>query len=180
MGIFATLLYVFAAYTGLAVLFPALATARIEILIAILALLCSLPFLPGSSGVHYDHRNSGLRATKGNTPMDLTDRLLENDYWAKKRLLESALSLTDQQLDAPLAFRHNLVPFAEPERNLREALGRMTGDIWAVALLQELKWPTENDFYRVNRDPKTVPTTAQQVIFSLPQQLLFSPLFCLR
>ncbi len=80
--------------------------------------------------------------------MDLTDRLLQNGYWAKKRLLETARSLTEIQLDAPLAFRHNLVPFEEPERTLREALSRMTGDVWAMTLLDAVKWPSPDPSYR--------------------------------
>ena len=74
--------------------------------------------------------------------MDLTDRLIDNDYWAKKRFLEAALILTDAQLDAPLAFRHNLMPFVEPERTLREALGRMTGDGWVLGMMDAAGWPS--------------------------------------
>ena len=80
--------------------------------------------------------------------MDLTDRLIDNDYWAKKRLLESASALTDAQLDAPLVFRHNLVPFAEPEKTLREALSRMTGDGWAVGMMDSAGWPSSDLSYR--------------------------------
>ena len=82
--------------------------------------------------------------------MDLTDRLIDNDYWAKKRLLESAGTLTDAQLDAPLVFRHNLIPFAEPERTLREALSRMTGDGWAVGMIDAAGWPSSDPSYRQN------------------------------
>ncbi len=42
--------------------------------------------------------------------MDLMDRLIESDYVSKRRILECARLLSDGQLDAPLAFRHNLMP----------------------------------------------------------------------
>jgi len=48
MGIFFTLLYVFTAYSGLTVLNPDIAAFHIEILIAIVVLLCTLPSLPES------------------------------------------------------------------------------------------------------------------------------------
>ncbi len=108
------------------------------------------PSLPGLSGVHYDTRTRGLHvpATQGEFPMDLTDRLIDNDYWAKKCFLETALVLTDAQLDAPLAFRHNLMPFSEPERTLREALTRMTSDHWIIEMMDAAGWPSQGDAYR--------------------------------
>ena len=106
--------------------------------------------LPGQSHVHYNAQTQNLWVTsrRGITRMDLTDRLIANDYWAKKRLLESAKALTDAQLDAPLVFRHNLVPFAEPERTLREALSRMTGDGWALGMMDAARWPSSDGAYR--------------------------------
>ena len=114
--------------------------------------------LPGLSGVHYDTRTRGLRVhtPRGETPMNLTDRLIDGDYWAKKRLLETARVLTDVHLDAPLAFRHNLMPFEEPSRTLRASLSRMTGDIWAVTLLDAIAWPSMDDSYRRKHDPHSV------------------------
>ncbi len=100
--------------------------------------------LPSLNHVHYDPQTRGLRVISptGEPKMDLTDRLLDNDYREKKRLLETALPLIDSQLDAPLAFRHNLMPFVEPERTLREALGRMTGDGWVLGMLDAAGWPS--------------------------------------
>ena len=122
------------------------------------------PSLPGPSGVHYDTGTRGLRVPKpqGEPPMDLTDRLIDNDYWAKKRLLETAHALSDAQLDAPLAFRHNLMPFEEPSRTLRASLSRMTGDIWAVTLLDAVAWPAADDAYR-RCDPHSVPEMAARL-----------------
>ena len=48
MGILFTLLYVFTAYSGLTILNPQIAAFHIEILIAIVALLCTIPSLPES------------------------------------------------------------------------------------------------------------------------------------
>ena len=122
------------------------------------------PSLPGSSGVHYDTQTRGLRVPpQGELPMDLTDRMIDNDYWAKKRLLETALVLSDAQLDAPLAFRHNLMPFEEPSRTLRASLSRMTGDIWAVTLLDAVAWPSTDDDYRRRQDPRSVPEMAARL-----------------
>jgi AraC-like DNA-binding protein len=115
--------------------------------------------LPSEAGVHYHARHNGLlvlhqqtASQERNTTMDLTERLLESDYQAKRRILECARLLTNQQLDAPLAFRHNLMPFVEPERTIREALNRMSAsgkDDWVVALWDEIGWKTEDDLFRV-------------------------------
>ena len=100
--------------------------------------------LPSHNRVHCNAKTRSLRviSRQGEANMDLTDRLIENDYFAKKGFLESAGALSDLQLDAPLVFRHNLVPFAEPERTLREALSRMTGDGWAVGMMEAAGWPS--------------------------------------
>ncbi len=107
--------------------------------------------LPGLSQVHYDPQTRGLRVMpppKGKKKMDLTDRLLDNDYWTKKHLLEAARVLSDAQLDAPLAFRHNLMPFSEPEKTLREALMRMTSDHWIIEMMDAAGWPSLGEGYR--------------------------------
>ena len=67
--------------------------------------------LPAGSGVHFDPQSGGMHSTlpKGQRNMDLTDRLLESDYQSKRALFLRAKLLTDTQLDAPLAFRHNLI-----------------------------------------------------------------------
>jgi AraC-like DNA-binding protein len=120
--------------------------------------------LPGNSGVHYQGaHNAPSEGTKRN--MDLTDRMIHGDYAAKQRILNVAKKLTDAQLDAPLAFRHNLMPFVEPERTLREALSRMAGGEnggWAGAMMQAAKWPiTDNRYRHLSGDD--VPTMATQL-----------------
>lgn len=108
------------------------------------------PSLPSLNHVHYDPQTRGLRVTSptGEPTMDLTDRLLDNDYWTKKHLLAAAQTLTDAQLDAPLAFRHNLMPFSEPERTLREALTRMTSDHWIIEMMDAAGWKSADKGYR--------------------------------
>ena len=80
--------------------------------------------------------------------MNLTERLLDSDYNAKRRMLECARLLSEGQLDAPLAFRHNLMPFVEPERTLREALDRMSSDGWILTLLDAIQWNSFDSRYR--------------------------------
>ena len=86
--------------------------------------------LPGLSGVHYQHETGSLMTTLpgGKRNMDLTDRLLEKDYLAKRRILECARLLSDGQLDAPLAFQNRVVRFSDPPRTLRETLSQLFGD----------------------------------------------------
>ena len=53
--------------------------------------------------------------------MDLTDRLIDHDAWLTRRLLERAATLSDEQLDAPLAVPQHPLPFESTEGTLREA-----------------------------------------------------------
>ncbi len=106
--------------------------------------------LPGSSGVHYHGAQNALTSKGNQQNMDLTDRMIHGDFAAKHRILQTANGLTDAQLDAPLAFRHNLMPFVEPERTLREALSRMAGGEnggWVGTMLHATKWPITDDRY---------------------------------
>ena len=73
--------------------------------------------------------------------MDLIDRMLDNDYRSKRALLESALKLTDEQLDAPLLMRLRIEPWLEPDNSLRQVLGRLTDMIWASEMLKTVGWP---------------------------------------
>lgn len=113
----------------------------------------SVKLLPGTSGVHYDPDTQGLTTNMpgGKRGMDLTDRMIDSDFWSKRRILECARSLSDLQLDAPLAFRHNLLPFVEPDRTLREGLDRLSTNGWAVAMMDVAGWPTTDDRYKTNR-----------------------------
>ncbi len=80
--------------------------------------------------------------------MNLVDRLLENDYLTKRRILECARFLSDAQLDAPLAFRHNLKPFVEPDRTLRESLTSILGGGWVDQMYVAVGWEPQDTSYR--------------------------------
>jgi AraC-like DNA-binding protein len=106
--------------------------------------------LPGSSGVHYDARTRGITTTLpgGKRNMDLMDRLFESDYTSKRRILECARLLSDAQLDAPLAFRHNLMPFVEPARTLRESLAHIAWSGWVDMMFDAVGWAPDDTGYR--------------------------------
>ena len=106
--------------------------------------------LPGASGVHYDPQTQTMRIDLpgGRPKMDLMDRLIESDYMTKRRILECARLLSDRQLDAPLTFRHNLMPFVEPARTLRESLAYMIYIDWVDLMFDRTGWKPDDDSYR--------------------------------
>ena len=71
--------------------------------------------------------------------MDLTDRLIDHDAWLTRRLLERAATLSDEQLDAPLAVPQRPLPFESTEGTLREALSRLvfTKETWLASVRQQ-------------------------------------------
>ena len=111
--------------------------------------------LPGGSGVHFDPQSGGMFSTliRGERNMDLIDRMLESDYESKRSLYEKAKLLTDAQLDAPLAFRHNLMPWVEPAKTLRESLSWMVYSGWIDGMMQATGFvPAEDSFRRKTGD----------------------------
>lgn len=89
-----------------------------------LAALNNIHFLaPGSS-------------TKGDKDMDLFDRFAGNDSWHTRRLLEYAGTLTEEQLDRPLAMVTELLPWRESNKTLRQLLENIvfTKEVWTAAL----------------------------------------------
>lgn len=94
--------------------------------------------LPGTSTIHFDPLQHQPRQffKKGVFDMDLTDRLIDHDMWLTRRMLESAASLTDEQLDAPVAAPDNPLPFESAEGTLRESLNRLvfTKEVWLAAV----------------------------------------------
>lgn len=80
--------------------------------------------------------------------MDLIDRLFESDYTTRRRIFECARLLSDAQLDAPLVFRHNLMPWTEPAKTLRESLNLISGGGWIDQMFQAVGWVPEDDSYR--------------------------------
>jgi AraC family transcriptional regulator len=97
--------------------------------------------LPSPSNVHYDPsaRKPRQFASQGVTPVDLTDRLIDHDAWLTRRLLERAATLTDAQLDAPLAVPAHPLPFESTEGTLRVALNRLvfTKETWLASVRQQ-------------------------------------------
>lgn len=68
--------------------------------------------------------------------MDLLDRFAGNDSWHTRRLLASAASLTDEQLDRPLKAVVEILPWREKTNTLRQLLENIifTKEVWAAAL----------------------------------------------
>lgn len=68
--------------------------------------------------------------------MDITDRLIDHDVWMTRRLLERAQTLSDEQLDAPIAKPEHPLPFESEAGTLREALNRLvfTKEVWLAAV----------------------------------------------
>ena len=68
--------------------------------------------------------------------MDLFDRFAGHDSWHTRRLLEQAGSLTADQLDKPIKGAVKILPWQEPDQNLRELLERIvqTKEVWTAAL----------------------------------------------
>jgi AraC family transcriptional regulator len=89
--------------------------------------------LPASNGIHFLAPGS---QTKEGGEMDLFDRFAGNDTWHTRRLLEYASSLTEAQLDQPLATVIELLPWRESNKTLRQLLENIvfTKEVWAAAL----------------------------------------------
>lgn len=107
-------------------------------------------FLAAPNDIHYDPVvGAAVRlsqtTTSGGT-MNLTTRLLDHDLWLTRQLLEKAVTLTDAQLDAPLAKAEQPVPFDQVEQTLRDVLQRLvfTKEVWVAAVLGR-KLPDQQD-----------------------------------
>jgi AraC family transcriptional regulator len=89
--------------------------------------------LPAPNGVHFFAAGS---ATQGGKDMDLFDRFAGNDSWHTRRLLEYAGTLTEEQLDRPLATVVELLPWRESNKTLRQLLENIvfTKEVWTAAL----------------------------------------------
>lgn len=89
--------------------------------------------LPASNKIHFFVPGS---STKGGSGMDLFDRFAGNDSWHTRRLLEYAGTLTDEQLDRPLATVVELLPWRESNKTLRQLLENIifTKEVWTAAL----------------------------------------------
>jgi AraC family transcriptional regulator len=68
--------------------------------------------------------------------MDLTDRLIEHDYWHTARLLEQAATLSDEALDRQVRPGLIIHAFEGPEPDVRTMLDRIvfTIEVWTAAI----------------------------------------------
>src|SRR3984957_20438948 len=75
-------------------------------------------------------------STEGGRDMDVFDRFAGNDSWDARRLLEYAGTLTEEQLDRPLATVIELLPWRESNKTLRQLLENIifTKEVWTAAL----------------------------------------------
>lgn len=89
--------------------------------------------LPAPNGLHFCAPGS---RSKGALDMDLYDRFAGADSWHTRRLLEHAGTLSDEQLDRSLNSKVKLLPWEEPDQNVRELLERIviTKEVWTAAL----------------------------------------------
>lgn len=86
-------------------------------------------FLAAPNDIHYDPVvGAAIRLaqqTRQGETMDLTDILMQHDLWLTRRFLEKARSLSDAQLDEPLAGIGNPLSFLGDDKTLREMLHRL-------------------------------------------------------
>lgn len=96
--------------------------------------------LPAPNAIHYDPViGAALRLPpadpQGGT-MDLTDRLTDFDAWMTRRILESARTLPEKTLDAPLTGFDNPLLYTGEEKTLRDMLDRLvyTKEVWMASV----------------------------------------------
>jgi AraC family transcriptional regulator len=93
--------------------------------------------LAAPNAIHF-HPPGGLLlpGPPRNATMDLTDRLVEHDFWYTKRLLEQAAALSDADLDRPIRPGLIVQAFEGPEPDLRTMLDRLvfTKEVWTAAI----------------------------------------------
>ena len=89
--------------------------------------------LPAPNRIHFYAPGS---PTKGGSDVDLFDRFAGNDSWHTRQLLGYASTLTNEQLDRPLATVIELLPWRESNKTLRQLLENIifTKEVWTAAL----------------------------------------------
>jgi len=94
--------------------------------------------LAAPNAIHF-HPPGGLilpGPPRSNPTMDLSDRLVEHDFWQTARLLDNAATLSDDALDR--AVRPGLIvhEFEGPEPDVRTMLERIifTQEVWTAAI----------------------------------------------
>ena len=78
--------------------------------------------------------------------MDLFDIFAGQESWHTRRLLDTAKTLNDEQLDFPLQNQVKVFPWDGPDQTLRQILDRMvqTKEVWAAALTGGSVPPMDN------------------------------------
>ena len=93
--------------------------------------------LAAPNGIHF-HPPGGLLLPghPRTSTMDLSDRLVEHDYWHTARLLEQAATLSDDALDRHLRPGLIVHDFEGPEPDVRTMLERIvfTKEVWTAAI----------------------------------------------
>jgi hypothetical protein len=102
--------------------------------------------LPAQNEIHFCAPGSD---GKGGNDMDLFDRFSGNDSWHTRKLLGYASKLTDEQLDRPLKYAVEILPWREKTETLRQLLENiiMTKEVWTAAL-------AGRDMANINGTPK--------------------------
>jgi AraC family transcriptional regulator len=95
--------------------------------------------LPAPNGFHFcapASRPEAALDSEGASNMDLFDRFAGTDSWHTRRLLEHAGTLTDEQLDRPVADAVQIVPWEKPPQSVRDLLESIvhTKVVWTAAL----------------------------------------------
>lgn len=103
-------------------------------------------WLPTNSNLHYWRGTIVSSVSKGEQPMNLTDRMIEHNIYLTGKLLERAKSLTDKQLDAKLDLPFQFTFFESADKSLRELLDGlvMNKEAWMAAMYNR-SWEPPRD-----------------------------------
>jgi AraC family transcriptional regulator len=103
-------------------------------------------WLPTKSNLHYWRGTIVSSVSKGETKMNLTDRMIEHNIYLTGAVLDRAKSLSDKQLDAKLDNPLSYTFFESPDKTLRELLDGliMTKEAWMAAMYNR-SWQPAKD-----------------------------------
>jgi AraC family transcriptional regulator len=94
--------------------------------------------LSAPNGIHF-HPPGGLLVPGDDPrrkPMDLADRMVEQNNWLTRQLIEDAAELPDAALDEPVPLNPPTAAFHEEEPTIRSMLNRLvfTKEMWSAAI----------------------------------------------
>jgi AraC-like DNA-binding protein/uncharacterized damage-inducible protein DinB len=124
-------------------------------------------YLPAPNDIHFHAAGSKM---KGELEMDLFDRFAGNDSWHTRKLLQSANTLSSEELDRPLKAVVEILPWREKTKTLRQLLENIvfTKEIWAAALAGT-EMPNLNGSPPAERSPERMLARLERVDASLQQ-----------